>query len=282
MFGCRSALASTGKLWGKASGLRATVLLLLLLATLPAHAAMYTVDTRRGYTVDVLAEAPAGATALILLFEGGQGLLRRGSKGFAHRAYPILLRHGIAAAMMDAPAADDGFKGGLDTGFRESSAHMSDIDAVVRALTRRYGLPVWVLGTSNGTRSAAAYAIHRGKALAGVVLASSSTDPPFGTPIEFLRGIESITIPLLVIAHLEDQCLGSPPEGAAAIARAAIGSPAAVVQTFSGGLNTGAIPCGPETHHAFYGVEEDVVSTVVDFVTSHTNGLDTLRLAQPE
>ena len=258
------------------------MLLVIMLAAMSAHAWVHTIETRPGITVDVLAEVPEGAGVLVLLFEGGQGLLLPGSKGFAHRAYPIFLRRGVAAALIDAPTASNGFKSGLDTGFRQSSAHMSDIDAVVVDLKRRFGLPVWILGTSNGTRSAAAYAMHRSKAIAGVILASSSTDPPFGDPIERLAGIETVSVPLLAISHLDDRCVGSPPEGAAEIARAATGSPAAVAMLFTGGLNTGIAPCGVETPHAFYGIEEEVISTVFDFIVRHTTGPGPLSVVQPE
>lgn len=258
------------------------MLLSTLLVIAPAQARIHTIETRPGFTIDVLIDVPVGARVLVLLLEGGQGLLLPGSKGFAHKAYPILLRQGVAAALMDAPTDPNGFRGGLDPGFRESQAHLSDIDAVVRALKLHYGSPVWVLGTSSGTRSAAAYAMLHSKELAGVILVSSSTDPPFGDPIQKLTGIETVSVPLLVISHLGDRCVGSPPDGAAKIASAATGSPAAVAMLFTGGLNTGIAACGVETHHAFYGIEEDVVSTVVDFILRQTPGLSPLDLAQPK
>ena len=207
-------------------------------------------------------------------------MLLPGSKGFAHKAYPIFLRQGLGAALIDAPTGRDGFRGGLDPSFRESAAHMSDIDAVIRVLKRRYRLPIWILGTSNGTRSAAAYAMHRSKAIAGVVLTSSSVDLPFGQPIHKLPRITAISVPLLAIAHVGDQCVGTPPEGAVEIARAATGSPAAKALLFTGGLNSGPAPCGVETHHAFYGIEEEVVSAVVSFITRPTPGEAQLSTAQ--
>lgn len=258
------------------------MILVVLLLSAAALARVQTIETRPGVTVDVLAEMPGSAGALVLLFEGAQGLLLPGSKGFAHKAFPIFLRQGMAAALIDAPTNRNGFRGGLDPRFRESRAHMSDIDAVVRALKLRYALPVWILGTSNGTRSAAAYAMHRSKEIAGVVLASSSTNPPYGKPIHESSRIKVVSVPLLAVAHLDDQCVGTPPAGAAKIARAATGSPAAVAMLFTGGLNTGPSPCGVETPHAFYGIEEDVVSAIVAFIASHTAGGTQFTASQPE
>lgn len=255
---------------------------LLLPPAGPALARIDTIETRAGVAVSFLAEAPASAAALVLLFEGAQGKLQPGSKGFAHKAYPLLLRHGVGAALMDAPTTHDGFKAGLGSAFRESTAHMADIDAVIRALKQRYGLPVWLLGTSNGTRSAAAYAIRRSGAIAGVVLVSSSTDPPFGEPIAKLPGIGAVTVPLLAVAHVADRCVGSPPAGAVEIVKAAKGSPAAAAMLFAGGLDTGPAPCGDETHHSFYGVEEEAIAAIVGFITRHTAVPSQAQVVEPK
>jgi pimeloyl-ACP methyl ester carboxylesterase len=259
----------------------ALLLIALLLAT-PTLARIQTVATRAGVAVDFQVEVPEGASALILLFEGANGVLEPGSQGFAHKAYPLFLRHGIAAALIDAPSDRSGFRGGLDPRFRESSAHFADIDAVIKALRRDYALPVWILGWSTGTRSAAAYALHSSKRIAGVVLASSSTNPPNGDPIHTLPRIETVTVPVLAVAHLGDTCLGTPPSGAAEIARAATASAAAMAMLFSGGLDTGPIPCGNETHHAFFGIEEDVAAAIAAFIAAHTADEARLSTLRPE
>jgi len=250
--------------------LAAAIISLLLTLSGPALARVETIETRPGAVISFLAQAPEGASALVLLFEGGPGKLQPGSKGFAHKAYPIFLRHGIGAALIDAPADRDGFKAGLDPAFRESSAHMADIDAVIGALKQRYGLPVWILGTSNGTRSAAAYAMRHSAAIAGVVLVSSSTAPPFGEPLHSLPQMGAISVPLLAIAHVGDSCVGSPPAGAAEIVKAATGSPVAVAMLFAGGTDTGLAPCGVETHHSFHENEAEVVAAIVAFIARHT------------
>lgn len=272
----------TIKLLADTGILAAVTILIVPLLTTPALAGVQTIETRPGVTVDVLAEVPEGAGALVLLFEGAQGMLLPGSKGFAHKAYPIFLRQGMAAALIDAPTDRSGFRGGLGLRFRESRVHMSDIDAAIRALKQRYALPVWILGTSHGTRSAATYAMFRSKEIAGVVLTSSSTAPPNGDPIHQQPGIKGVSVPLLAVAHLGDQCVGTPPAGAAEIARAATGSPAAVAMLFTGGLNAGPSPCGVETHHAFYGIEESVVAAIIAFIIGHTAGEAQLSTAQPK
>jgi len=149
-------------------------------------------------------------------------------------------------------------------------AHVTDIDAIIAVLKQSFDLPVWILGVSNGTRSAASYAMRRSERIAGVVLVSSSISPPSGTPIQQLPQIAAITVPLLALAHRDDACRGSPPAGAAQIANAATASPHAAAMIFSGGLNTGPMPCGVETHHQLYGVEDQAVDAISWFIDTHT------------
>lgn len=251
-----------------------------LLIPAPAGARDRIIETRPGVTVDIRVDVPEDAPAVLLLLEGGLGIISPGYKGFAHKAYGLFLRSGIGAALIGAPAKADGFRGGLDPRFRESAAHIADIDAVIRDLKRTYNLPVWVLGVSTGTRSAAAYATRRSTRIDGVVLVSSSTDPPNGTPIHELPRLRKVTVPLLAISHRDDDCQGTPPGGAAMIAKAATASPQAVAMIFSGGLEAGSVPCGVETHHALFGIEDKVVSAIAWFITRHASGgtrLSTLK-----
>jgi hypothetical protein len=60
--------------------------------------------------------------------------------------------------------------------FRISSAHAGDIVAVAAYLKMQVGVPVWLIGTSTGTFSAAAGAIAA-KGIDGLVLTSTITRP---------------------------------------------------------------------------------------------------------
>jgi len=247
-----------------------------------AEGAKDAIPTRPGITVDIVVEVPENARALVLLFEGGPGLLSPGYQGFAHRVLERFARGGIGAALIGTPALRDDFRAGLDPRFRESMAHVADIDAVITLLKQSFDLPVWILGVSNGTRSAANYVTHRSDRIAGVVLVSSSISPPSGTPIQELPRIAAITVPLLALAHRDDTCRGSPPAGAAQIANAATASPHAAAMIFSGGLNTGPLPCGVETHHQLYGIEDQAVAAISWFIDTHTPADLRLSTAAPK
>ncbi len=244
--------------------------LLAQLAIAPAGlAASRTVATRPGVTVDVQVLVPNGAAAMVLLLEGGGGRVRDRSKGFAHLAHQRFQRAGIATALVDAPSDQRNFMGGMHPRFRTSADHVADLDAVVAALRAQAGLPLWVVGVSLGSRSAVHFAIQRADAIAGVVLLSSSTNPPRGKPVDAFP-LHSVTVPVLAIAHRDDECPGTPPAGAKRIVAAATASSNARVRIFTGGRNVGANPCGVETHHTFTGIEDAVVSAIAEFIASNT------------
>ena len=78
---------------------------------------------------------------------------------------------GIVAAVMDAPSDQPS---GMDDDFRLGSAHAEDIGKVVADLKKRFpGLPVFLVGTSRGTISAASAGQRLGTAVDGVVLTAT-------------------------------------------------------------------------------------------------------------
>ena len=252
------------------AGLAALTALLAPAAASSALAERLQLATRPGVTVTVDLREAEDAIALLLLFEGGGGKFKKGSSGFAHLAHDRFGARGIATALVDAPSDQRGFRGGMHPDFRLSEDHLADIDAVIAALRARSGLPVWVLGISLGTRSAAWYAVQRPDKVDGVVLLSSSTASPRGRPV-YSFPLQVLSVPLLAVVHEQDACRTTPPQGAHRIVAAAGGSPAAEVKTFSGGRNVGRDPCGTRTHHTFFGIEDEVVAAIAAFIADHSS-----------
>lgn len=244
-------------------------LLLPLIGPGQAHAITQTFETRPGVTVRAEVNVPDDAPAMVLLFEGAGGALSADSKGFAHRARQIFLGAGLATVLVGPPSDQRSFKGGMSPRFRTSDAHITDIDAVVAAITGEHHLPVWILGMSMGSRSAAYYAVRRSQKIGGVVLVSSMTKPPRGKPIQALQ-LHKVTVPLLAVAHEDDECPSTPAAGAQEIIDAATKSRAAEAKLFSGGQNIGGNPCEIETHHTFFGIEKTVGSAIANFIMDNT------------
>jgi hypothetical protein len=155
----------------------ALVLVVLGCGTASAGDQVERVPTRRGVEVPVMIDAPAKPTAVALLFPGGDGALGLSDRGIAKGADNFMVRTrarfaaaGIVAVVVDAPSdhAD-----GID-GFRTSAEHAQDIAKLVAWARARWKQPVWLVGTSRGTISAAD-AASRGVEIDGLVLTSTIT-----------------------------------------------------------------------------------------------------------
>jgi len=132
----------------------------------------------------------------------------------------------------------------------------------------RIARPVAVVGTSRGTQRAAR-GIARGARPDARVLTSGVLTPQSGEGVNIhvmgLLGSPALLPRTLVIHHRQDSCRFTRPEGVAPFTAWARGK--AQVVWFEGGSARGD-PCEPFHHHGFAGQDEQVVSTVVSFITS--------------
>lgn len=232
-------------------------------------------DTRPGVSVEFRYIARDGATAAVVLSEGGGGKidLRSASSdnGILSRHRDAFAKHGFAVALMNAPPDQKKFKGGMPPKFRRSKKHVKDVDAVVAWMKQKTGLPVWLVGVSNGTVTASFYAIHGKYDLAGVALISSITESG-GTKVHKSivdLGLGKVRVPVLVLAHEKDSCKHTPPSGAARIVAALSASPNAQSKILGGGRTKGGDPCQPRSYHTFYGIEGEVVDAIAEFIEAN-------------
>jgi len=222
--------------------------------------------TRGGVTQPYLLSAPAAgkAQAVAILFPGGAGkvdlereagraLLERGN--FLVRSRRLFAGSGIVAAVMDAPSDRSR---GLEDDFRLGSAHAEDIGRVVADLRSRFpGLPVFLVGTSRGTISAASAGARLGARVDGVVLTATlflaSRRGPGLSGFDF----SAIPVPLLFVHHVDDGCAFTPYSEAK---RLADRYPVVAV---SGGAPAQSKPCEAMSAHGFIGREADTVDAIV-------------------
>lgn len=222
--------------------------------------------SRPGVTLKVVIQRPSEPPlGSLVLLEGGPGKVIGSSEGggFLVDHQEEFTRNGFITALVDAPSDRTN---GLLGGFRLSRQHLADIEAVVRSLRDTAKAPVWLVGISLGTQSAAYAGVHLSDQIDCIVLLSSKTRPkPVGKPItEFDLG--QIRVPVLIGAHSGDDCPGTPPEGAQEIAKALVNSPTVVVKTFSGGRSKSGDPCEPGGYHTFAGLESAVVDAISTFI----------------
>ena len=247
-------------------------------APLAAHAndaEAVTIDTT--FTVKtppVRLDRPAHrARASVVLMTGGDGLLTLDATGaittstgnFLIRSADLFLRHGLNVMMADALPAHPG---GLTQGIRLSATHATELQNFVNAAISRWGKPVWVVGTSNGSISTVTAAGFQPAlaGLTGIVLTSPVTVIPNPTnQATFNLYVSRITVPTQVVWHQDDHCVNSPPAGSAGLFTA-IPSAKKASEVFDHGHSVATDPCGAFSEHGYAGIEPKVVKEIAEFI----------------
>lgn len=253
-----------------------TLLALSALAATDTEAAerVETIPTRPGvsqglYIVD--AEGPPWATAI--LYVGGQGNMALNAKGptdllgnFLSRITERLSKAGVALVYPDTPSDHRSGYGN----FRSDPAHATDAAAILAWWRERSETPVFVIGTSRGTISAASIgaALAPGT-IAGVALTSSVTRRN-RSALEAIDGkaLERIGVPVLVMANRDDRCDVTPPSDVPKLIDGLKNAPAKKAVVLSGGLPPTAGPCDGKSAHGYYGLEDEATRALVDWMKS--------------
>jgi pimeloyl-ACP methyl ester carboxylesterase len=242
---------------------------LLFVATTAAFAAedkLIKLDTRPGVSVSVYTMKRDGAAATVVLLPGGGGGigLRDGvptSDNFLVRSRDHFAAHGFNVAVVSRPTDKE-----LDYEFRVSPTHIEDLRQVVEYLKTDTGLPVWLVGTSRGTVSAAAAAITFGnEKLAGLALTSSVTSNKRTGAVPEQK-LEAIRIPVLVLHHEKDACSVTFPRGARWIIDGLKNAPVKKLVMVNGGAGASGDPCEPLHWHGFIGMEKEAVGLIADWI----------------
>jgi len=238
--------------------------------------AMDVVDlpTRSGVTERIAVIAADSPKATVILLAGGLGRLRifdngsiRNDGNFLIRSRALFAQHQLAVVVVDAPSDQPN---GMAVAFRESAEHVTDLSAVIAWARAKWSKPVWLVGTSRGTQSAA----HAAVALAndarspdGIVLSSSilaRSRRDGGTPIQE-QPLDRLKIPVLIVHHDSDPCPICAPSLLRELKLPATGSK---IVMESGGISTGD-PCEAFSHHGYNGIEGAVVADISAFITGH-------------
>ncbi|WP_231937837.1 alpha/beta hydrolase [Burkholderia lata] len=239
----------------------------------PAHAQnppkVVDIPTRPGVTQRFLFIAPDAPKAAAILYAGGHGGLQLESSGrfgwgagnFLVRSRQMFVNDGIAVAVIDAPS-DRQSAPYLD-GFRLSKEHADDARAVIAWLKEQLHVPVWLVGTSRGTQSAAAIAIALagGGGPDGLVLTSTILREEQGGTAVTDMNLASLTIPVLVVHHQNDGCKHCPVSETDTLLKKLEQSPKAELMIVSGGRSQGG-PCEASAYHGFNGLESGVVDAI--------------------
>jgi len=127
--------------------------------------------------------------------------------------------------------------------------------------------PVFLFGMGQGSAAAvngAAYAPPG--TLAGVIV----NEPPSVTCCDAKFEAKNVRVPALVVANLADRCGFAPSDAAKSIAADMSDSPDVKVAIVSGGIRQSISDCGPYTPHGYYGMEDQVVDLVNNWMDRHS------------
>ncbi|HEY2759933.1 MAG TPA: hypothetical protein VGI75_04300 [Pirellulales bacterium] len=239
--------------------------------------------TRPGVTDRILVLAPSGSDkpkAAVILFAGGHGGLqiapdgsfKWGAGNFLIRSREMFVDQGLLTVIVDAPS--DRQTAPFLAGFRTTPQHVTDIKAVIAWVRKQYKLPVWLVGTSHGTQSAAFVATQfassgsaspaetggpDGLVLTSTILSDNKESPVPAMPLGKLR------IPVLVVHHEQDGCSKCPYSDIPALMAKFTASPRKQLIALHGGQTRGD-PCEAWSYHGFNGLEQQAVSQITNWI----------------
>jgi alpha/beta superfamily hydrolase len=227
------------------------------------------IPTRPGVTQRFLYLGQPNPIASVIVFAGGNGGLQitaggsmqGGSGNFLVRSRQLFADAGFAVAVIDAPS--DRQSPPYLGGYRQTPEHQADVLAVIAWLRQRSPAPVWLVGTSRGTQSAAYIATEASPAQGGpdgLVLTSTilTDDRTRAVP---KMPVDQLTIPVLVVHHEQDGCRLCAPNDLPLLMDKLGKNPKAALIMIKGGQSTGD-PCEARAYHGFNGIEAEVVGKI--------------------
>jgi predicted alpha/beta-hydrolase family hydrolase len=231
----------------------------------------YRVEVRPGVQLPWFAVWRDDAVATVVLFSGGAGGMGRlapgaawpGSNNFLIRTAPLLAQHPFNIVIMGR-ASDTR---DLDLATRTGATHLADNQAVLRAVRQHSGAPIWLVGTSRGTVSAAELAIHDDEHLVSGLVETSSILAPGATGSLTTLDLARIRVPTLVVHHEHDACRLCPPSGVDAVVSALANAPIKARRFVAGGEDQAqGNPCEALHNHGYRGIEPQVVELIADWI----------------
>lgn len=234
------------------------------------------IPTRPGVTVKfVLRGDRSGNPPIAILFSGGDGIIDldswdgRGNPAgnFLVRTRKHWVKPRLLVAVPDAPSDRKGGNGLINR--RDSAGHAADIRAVIAHMRKYTQGPVFLIGTSRGTLSAAGLATHLGPGeIAGIVLTATVTRHNRGGDKSTIQDIAlgKVRVPVLFVHQKDDACDVTVFEDLPAIAKRFTGAPSVEIRGYDPGSGYRGSVCGSRSAHGFRGNEKQVVKETAAWI----------------
>jgi hypothetical protein len=246
-----------------------TVLLFLLLSGAIQAGERITITTRSGMSTDVFWHPTPNALATVFILPGGDGgfgVVQNGlpsSRNFLVRTAPYWINDEGFNYMVFGNPSD---RPALDYPDRVTTDHLTDLKETLAWLKTKTTTPIWIVGTSRGTVSAALALINiKDSQIAGGVFSSSITSL---SKVGALPGqdLARISVPVLVVHHEADACNVTRPQEVPLIFNALRNSPARKLLMMSGGSGASGNPCRALHTHGYVGIEQNTVHSIATWI----------------
>ena len=209
--------------------------------------------------------------ALLLFIPGGDGHLRLKPQQTDHRYHfyqmlrqltqPGQSRGRVDVVLLDSPAPLSPQQPYPSA--RGSSDHLVRIESAMHHYKNKTGLPIWLMGHSNGGISLTEFLkyLEKKKGLdlvQGVIASGIRNESDFAPPTRF---------PMLFIHHEQDGCSNTRYAAARALYEKIRPQARQPVEfrTLSGGSPEAAHPCS-SGHHMYHGASDEAVQAIDDFI----------------
>jgi len=248
--------------------------LLLIISSVYAQSErVVDIPTRTNVTQRLLFSSPSNAKAAVILIAGGHGglqilpsgKLKWGANNFVVRNRGLFAQRGLMVATIDAPS--DRQSNPYLGGFRQRPEHVEDVKAVIAWIKQQANIPVWLVGTSRGTQSAAYIAVQSAAAEGGadgLVLTSTILTEEKGRPVPAMP-LGKVKIPTLVVHHKDDGCRHCAYSEIPKLMDKLTAAARKELVTIEGGANIG-VPCEAQAYHGFNGRDEEVVDKIAKWI----------------
>lgn len=230
------------------------------------------IPTRPSVSQRMVVLSPQDPKAAVILFAGGHGGLqifpngsfKWGEGNFLVRTRQLFADQGFLVAVVDAPS--DRQSPPYLSGFRQRPEHVADIKAVIAWVREQAKVPVWLVGTSRGTQSAAYIAteLNGPDGPDGLVLSSTILTDDKGRPVPAMA-LGNLHIPVLVVHHEQDGCSHCSFSDVPVLMEKLSSVPTKQLLSFKDGENHGD-PCEALSHHGFNGLEREVVAQTATWI----------------
>lgn len=230
--------------------------------------------TRPGVTLRMAVLTPPEPRAAVILLAGGHGGLQLGSNGepaWGGNNFVVRIRHqladrGLTVLLLDAPS--DRPAPAYLAGWRQTPEHAQDVAAAIAWARQQAPVPVWLLGTSRGTQSAAFVATELPRATGpdGLILTATILTDPKGRAVPKMP-LDRLAIPVLVLHHEDDGCTHCAAGELPTLMTRLGHLPRHDLRLLKGGINRGD-PCEAAAYHGFNGLDTPAATLIADWILS--------------